>query len=440
MRSVPRRVLAAALLLCSSCLAEVRTLTILHTNDLHARISPLENGAGGFAYLAAAITRERAGCTDCILLNAGDLVQGSPVSTIFHGLPVFEIANLLGIDAATLGNHEFDYGWPQAQKFLKTSTYPTVTANLTNSKGKDFTDKPYVILKVNGLRVAIIGGMTDSLKELTTPKLLGDWHTLPLVETVRQYARELKSQSDLVVLLAHISGEEELAFLNSAPEIPVMVTGHIHRGLDRPLTQDGRVLVRVKAYGEELGRLELKVDTEKKAPVAWDWKRIPVTVASLEPQADVARIVKHWEAQVTARVDTPLATSTREFNKVEVKKLIERALREQTGADFAHMNQGGVRDIIPKGQLLERHIWNVMPFDNTVVVGTFKGRDLPPVVVGDRKIDPDREYTLAVSDYTAANQETRENLSSRGLKFPNDVGLMRDILIDWFRKKQVIGD
>jgi 5'-nucleotidase/UDP-sugar diphosphatase len=440
MLSGPRRVLSAALLLSFCGLAEVRTLTILHTNDLHARISPLENGTGGFAYLAAAINRERAGCTDCILLNAGDLVQGSPVSTIFHGLPVFEIANLLGIDAATLGNHEFDYGWPQAQKFLKTAKYPTVTANLTNSKGKDFTEKPYFILKVNGLRVAIIGGMTENLKSLTTPKLLGDWHTIALVETVRQYARELKSQSDLIILLAHISAEEELAVLNSVPEIPVMVTGHIHRGLDQALTQDGRVLVRVKAYGEEFGRLDLKVDTEKKAPVAWSWKRIPVTVASLEPQPDVARSVKHWEDQVTARVDAPLATSTRLFSKVEVKALIERALREQTGADFAHMNQGGVRDIIPKGPLLERHIWNVMPFDNTVVVGTFKGRDLPPIVVGERKIDPDREYTLAVSDYTAANQETRENLSSRGLKFPHEVGLMRDILIDWFRKKQVIGD
>ena len=101
-----------------------------------SRRSRISNG--GFAYLAAAIHRERAGCNDCILLNAGDLVQGRPVSTIFHGLPVFEIANLLGFDAATLGNHEFDYGWPQAQKFLKTAKYPIVTANLANGKGEDF--------------------------------------------------------------------------------------------------------------------------------------------------------------------------------------------------------------------------------------------------------------------------------------------------------------
>src|ERR1051325_9039478 len=134
-----RRSLALLLLIPAALFAEIRTLTILHTNDVHAHLMPLNNKRGGLAYLAAAIRRERANCSSCILLNAGDLVQGTPVSTIYHGLPVFEIANLLRYDAATLGNHEFDYGWPQAQKFLKTSQYPTVTANLVNSKGKDLT-------------------------------------------------------------------------------------------------------------------------------------------------------------------------------------------------------------------------------------------------------------------------------------------------------------
>ena len=74
------------------------------------------------------------------------------------------------------------------------------------------------------------------------------------------------------------------------------------------------------------------------------------------------------------------------------------------------------------------------------VTGTFKGRDLPPVVLGGRKVDPDREYTLAVTDYTAANQETQEDLRTQGLKFPNEVGLLRDLLLDWYRKKKVIGN
>src|ERR1043166_5592716 len=99
-------------------------------------------------------------------------------------------------------------------------------------------------------------------------------------------------------------------------------------------------------------------------------------------------------------------------------------MRDETGADFSFMNLGGVRDVVPQGKLLVRHIWNIMPFDNTVVVGTFKGRDLPRVATGDRAIEPNRDYTLAVSDFTAVNQETFENLQTRGLKFPNEVGLL----------------
>ncbi len=131
-----RRPLALALLACCPLAAEIRTLTILHTNDLHARMLPLENHHGGFAYLASVIRRERAGCKDCILLNAGDVAQGTPVSTLFRGLPIFEVANLLGYDVGTLGNHDFDYGWMQARKFLQISKYPIVSANVVNGEGQ----------------------------------------------------------------------------------------------------------------------------------------------------------------------------------------------------------------------------------------------------------------------------------------------------------------
>ena len=96
---------------------------------------PLENHHGGFAYLATVIRRERAGCKDCILLNAGDVAQGTPVSTIFHGLPIFEVANLLGYDVGTLGNHDFDYGWMQARKFMQIAKYPIVSANVVGCRG-----------------------------------------------------------------------------------------------------------------------------------------------------------------------------------------------------------------------------------------------------------------------------------------------------------------
>ncbi len=165
---LPALVFLAALLAgCGSKQSDIRKLTILHTNDLHARLLPDAEGRGGFAYMATAIREEKAKSEATLVLHAGDFVQGTPVSTIFHGEPVWEVANHLGIDVNILGNHEFDYGWEQIPKFMQAVDFPTVTANLVDGEGKLLTPKPYVIREVNGIRVAVIGLITGRLDELT---------------------------------------------------------------------------------------------------------------------------------------------------------------------------------------------------------------------------------------------------------------------------------
>jgi 5'-nucleotidase/UDP-sugar diphosphatase len=417
--------------------ADLATLTILHTNDLHARLAPLENGNGGFARLAGLLRRERDGCRDCLVVDAGDVVQGGPVSTIFRGLPVYELANLFGFDVGALGNHDFDYGWQQTQKFVAVANHPVVLANLTGGNGKLFAPAPYVIVPVNGMRVAVIGLITDSLKDLSTPALMGPWRTTSVYETIRRVAAQARKNADVVVLLGHLDGIEEAAVLHNTPDIAIEVSGHVHTGMLAPLSEGNRVLVRVKPYGEELGRLETVVDKETKSLASWNWKRI--TVDERAPVAeDVADQVKHWEDEVAKAVDQPIGTALREISKAEMKTLIEKAMRAATGADFAFMNAGGVRDILPKGQLLARHVWNIMPFDNLVVTGRFKGSELPPVVTAGKTVDPDREYTLAVSDFTAANQSAASQLGSSGLEFAKDGPLLRDLIIDWVREQKVL--
>jgi 2',3'-cyclic-nucleotide 2'-phosphodiesterase (5'-nucleotidase family) len=267
--------------------------------------------------------------------------------------------------------------------------------------------------------------------------MMGDYHTISSVATVRKYAAELRSQVDLIVLVAHIGPAEEQAFLTES-DVPVIVSGHIHSGLEQAMSNQDHVLVRVKSYGEELGRLELKVDTEKKAPVSWTWKKIVIDDDKIVPAPDVAAEVKIWEDKVAAVVDQPIAVSKRQLPKSEVKGLLEQAMKDVTGADFAYINTGGVRDILPKGQVLVRQAWNIMPFDDRIVFGTFKGRDLPAVVTAGKKIDPDKQYKLAVTDFTAANQATAENLGTTGLEFPGDAGLLRDALVDLIRKRKLI--
>ena len=415
----------------------IRAITILHTNDMHAHLLPSDRGQGGFAQLAAAIRRERAGCSSCLLLHAGDLVQGTPVSTIFRGVPIFEIANLFGFDAGTLGNHEFDYGWQTTERFLKVARYPMVSANLVDAGGRLMAKAPYVILKANGVRVGVIGALTADLDRVTTPKTRGPWRALPVVEALRRYLPELRAKSDLVVLLAHITSAEEREVLAALPEVPVAVTGHDHRGVSAAIEQDGRIVVRVKAYAEEFGRLDLRVDTDLKRPVSWSWKHIPV--AGSGPAApDVAREVERWEAEVTRVVDTPIGESQRRLQRADLKVLIERAMVEEMKTDFAFVNNGGLRDELPAGRILARHIWNIMPFDNIVVVAKLPGRALPEVLAGGRRIEPDRIYTLATTDFTADNQALPGHLGTRNLTFTTDGPLLRDLVIEWIRKQKLV--
>jgi len=416
----------------------VRPLTILHSNDLHAHIVPNDLDKGGFARLATAVREEKQHCQACLYLNAGDLVQGTPVSTIFHGVPVYQIANRLGFDVATVGNHEFDYGWKRVQEFARIAHYPLLSANVVDASGSPLTGKAYVIKTVGGIRVAIIGVVLGDLSGVfVTPDKVEPWRVLPVVETVRKYAQELRKRSDLIVVLGHIHDQEEVdAILHDVPEVSVVVVGHNHNGYPEMKKVDGRVAVLVHGYGVELGRLDLQVDMAGKKLQSAEWKKIPID-AKISPDPKVAREVARWEAKVSKIVDVPIGESKKRLEGRELQLLLEQAIAEETGADLAFVNRGGVRDVVPEGRILARAIWNIQPFDNLVVIGTFKGSELPPAIREGHTIEPDREYKVATLDFVATNQAAQ--FKTTGLKFPINTGVLaRDMVIEWIRKRRLL--
>lgn len=427
------------LLLAPLCAQDVQKLTILHTNDLHAHLVPNEQGQGGLAYLATAVREQRAGCTACLFLNAGDLVQGTPVSTIYQGVPVYQIANLLGIDVSTPGNHEFDYGWKKVQEFVSTAKFPLVSANVADDQGTLLTGQGYAIKTVGKIRVAVIGVVLgDLVGNFATKEQVGPWRVIPVVEAVRKTIPLVRDRADLIVVLGHIHDEETEAILREVPEVSVVVAGHDHRGYGALKQMDGRVAVELRGYGVELGRLDLDVDVPHKKVVSSGWKRIPIDSHKLAPAADVAKLVAEWESKVAGIVDVPIGESKRKLAGNELRALIERAMAERTGADFAWVNRGNVRDILPQGKLLARSIWNILPFDNRIVIGRFKGSQLPPAITKEHPVEPDKEYAVATTDFTAANQASADELNMSGLQF-NEVGpLQRDAVIDWIKHRKVV--
>ena len=419
--------------------AQTRPLTILHSNDLHAHLLN-DDTAGGFARLATVVRREKANCEACLYLNAGDLVQGTPVSTLFHGVPVYGIANLLGFDASTLGNHEFDYGWRRVQEFVKVARFPVLSANIVDAQGASISGQPYLIANAGGMRIGIIGVVMGDLVTggLVLPSSVEPWKVLPVVETVRKYAGELRDRTDLIVVLGHIHDREEvMAILQQVPEVSVVVAGHSHAGYSKMMEVNGRVAVLVHAYGTQLGRLDLQVDVAHKKLAGAHWKKIPIG-SEITPARDVAQEVGKWEGRVSKLVDVPIGESVKALDSGEVRQLVEQAMAEETGSNLAFINSGGTRDTLPKGRILARAIWNILPFDDHIVIGKFKGSQLPKAVTDGRTIDPNREYTLAVTDYVAANQAAKAQLGFTGMQFPQEGPVQRDAVIDWIRNRKVV--
>ncbi len=434
------------LLLCSLTFSAwsqeaVVDLSVLHFNDFHARLSPSDKGIGGAAYLATAIQQERKNCPRCILLNGGDNVQGSPVSTIFRGLPVFEVLRPLKTDAFVLGNHEFDYGYERINDFLAAAGHPVLAANFLNKDGRLFTESGSVILNRDGLRIGVVGVlMEDVSPNLTSPRLFGPNRMLPALATLRAEAAKLKDQTDILIALVHLTKEPCDEIVSSIPEYAITISGHDHVGKENMFRVEDRIGVRLRSYGSELGRLNIRYDKAAKKVITADWKRISINITAYQPDPEVAQLVEKWERKVRAVVDSPIGQSSAAKDRPQTKLWIERVMRDKTGAQFVYMNSGGVRDSLPGGQILARSVWNIMPFDNLMVAGNIPGRLLPEFIRGSTPVEPDKLYTVATIDFLVEGWRNSKDeiLRQFGRAMPLDGPYLRDALIDWIKARPLV--
>ncbi len=220
-----------------------KQLHILHTNDTHSCIMPLNPnladtavaGRGGFLRRVAMIKEERAKNPDLLLIDSGDFSQGSPFYTMFKGDVEVGLMNLMGYDAVTIGNHEFDFGLENMARIFKMAKFPVVCANY------DFTGtcveglvKPYVIIKRNGLKIGLFG-LSPQLEGLVDLSKCKGVTYLDPIEVGNRVAAELKhdKKCDVVICVSHLGwlrpdemGDQKL--LASSKDIDLVLGGHSH--------------------------------------------------------------------------------------------------------------------------------------------------------------------------------------------------------------------
>jgi 5'-nucleotidase len=428
-------VLVLGLSTLSSALAEKRDLTIIHTNDFHGHINQEAEYAGA-ARIAAFVKQTRAKRQHVLVLDAGDAISGTPVSTMFQGEPIFEVMNLIGYDAAALGNHEFDHGYHRISKFREISRHPILGANAFSPSGQLIADAPALIKEINGMRIAIIGLITDYTPRMITPT--GNEHIsfAPPTSIMRAMVAAMRPGADLIIILSHLGHEEEQQLARDVDGIDLIVGGHSHTLVNPPVRINNTWIVQANYYGSHVGYLELEVDTDTDTISKFDGRLI--AAADLPaPDSIVAKLVAVWEARVAEIVDVNIATAARSYSKDELRPILERILAQAAGTDVGFYNMGGIRDVIRKGDISARHVWNIEPFGNTQIRVTTDGSTLKTIFTMDFEAHPasegfseTRQYTFATNSFVAAQAELR---SPGKVKVEDLDVLVRDVLIDYIK-------
>ena len=222
--------------------AKGKRLVILHTNDTHSCIFPLNPhladtmlaGRGGFVRRAEMVSRERSKHPDMLLFDSGDFSQGSPYYTLYKGDVEVGLMNLMRYAAATIGNHEFDFGVENMARLFKKADFPIVCANY------DFTGtalegvvKPYVVLKRGGLRIGVFG-LSPQLDGLVMAKTCAGVKYNDPVKAANDVAKLLKEREkcDIVVCLSHLGwdiiGIDDTELMRQTRNIDIVLGGHSH--------------------------------------------------------------------------------------------------------------------------------------------------------------------------------------------------------------------
>lgn len=272
-------ILTIAVAVTLTAAAKGRQLLILHTNDTHSCVLPLNpnladtmlSGRGGFLRRAAMIDQMRREDKDLLLLDSGDFSQGSPYYTMFKGDVETELMNIMGYDAATIGNHEFDFGLENMARIFRKAKFPIVCANY------DFTGtvveglvKPYVIIKRKGVRIGIFG-LSPKLDGLVMASTCAGVRYSDPIKTANAVADKLKNEEkcDVVICLSHLGWDEaglnDMEMMAKTRNIDLVLGGHSHSyfktlnhvrnldGKDVPNDQNGK-------HGIFVGKITLSLE------------------------------------------------------------------------------------------------------------------------------------------------------------------------------------
>ncbi|WP_438961293.1 bifunctional metallophosphatase/5'-nucleotidase [Nonlabens sp.] len=257
-----------------------KKITILHTNDTHSHIEPIQggrnDGRGGVARRAAIINKVREENPNTLLLDCGDIFQGTPYFNFYGGELEIKLMSMMGYDAATIGNHDFDNGIDGLYKQLPHATFDFVISNYDFSNTiMDGKTLPHKVIEKDGVRIGLFG-VGIQLSGLVDPKMFKETVYHDPIEVAKDQARILKVEKkcDIIICMSHLGYAykhdkvSDLKLAEATSDIDLIIGGHTHTFLDAPEivknAMDKDVMVnQVGCYGINLGRIDFYLNEGK---------------------------------------------------------------------------------------------------------------------------------------------------------------------------------
>ncbi len=433
------RAFIASLFAAGALLAPADNLVILHPNDTHSQLDPNDNDLGGILRRKVLVDSVRAEQPNVLLIDCGDMVQGTLYFSIYKGEAEREMMNNLGYDIQILGNHEFDNGIEPLAHEWSLLNADKITSNYDlRDTPLDTIFKPYTIKEFAGKRIGFLAINLD-------PKgMIADFNTgglkyLDGIKAANSIAWYLKhvERVDEVIALTHVGydsanpptpSDRDLA--QASEDIDIIIGGHSHTTIDPAAAKtpeyyvknaagDPVLVVQTGSKGLYLGEITLDLDSMRPS-----YRLIPVD-SRLDNRIDseAAALLAKYRKGVDALKMEKIGKMAQEMphgshlivNWVADVMLEKGKELTDRNVDVALVNKGGIRRGLPAGHITKEHILTMLPFDNKLVVMEIKGSDLKAAfdVFAQRngdgisagfnpaEIDPDRTYTLVTIDYLA---------------------------------------
>ncbi len=464
-------------------------VTILFLNDIHGHLEPFDvtkEGetiqVGGIARIATLINEikkenNKKG-TKTFVFVAGDILQGTPLSTVFKGEPDIKILNNIGINAFTVGNHEFDFGIENFLLLKKNAKFPFISSNITWKDTRKLICLPFINLPINkNITITIIGATTQELLTTTNPINVGKIDVLDSIATVSDIFNKQQSKGP-IILLSHSNFITDAKIAENNQNLCAIIGGH-DQILFNPYRKIGKVpIFQAFEKGKYLGRIDISISPETKNALITEWDYIPIT-SNIISDTVTEKILQKYTSQLDNKFKEVIGYSKTlldgergkiRYEETNLGDWVTDIMKNFTSSDIALINAGSIRASINEGPITIEEIFKMMPYPNEIVTMNLTGEEIikiltrgvkgtrededggflhvsgitftinnksvENILVNNTPLNTQQIYKVAISDFLAAGGDgytifKEKPYISTGLP-------LREIIIDTVRKEKTI--